>query len=107
MWSASHHDINEFAGLITRPRKSRNQMSDILDRPENVPLPSEAGGENSLRGLLCAVIVDNGGMGLVACPDLSEIRGLVLSVFRAVTISVAQGCTKKSADGINFRRSRP
>jgi hypothetical protein len=34
-------------------------------------------------------------MGLVACPDLSEIRGLVLSVFRAVTISVAQGCTKK------------
>jgi hypothetical protein len=49
MLSSSHHDINEFAWLISRPRKSRNQMSDILDRPENVPLPSEAG-EKILSG---------------------------------------------------------
>src|SRR5258708_37093155 len=64
-------------------------------------------GEDSHRGLLCAVVVDNAGLGLFARFDLFAIRGLVFLLFRAVTNSVALDCTKKSAGGIIFRRPRP
>jgi hypothetical protein len=41
--SSHHHDINEFARQTSKSRKFLDQTSDMLDRPENVPLPSEAG----------------------------------------------------------------
>jgi hypothetical protein len=63
-------------------------------------------GQGSLRGLLHLGGLDDGGMALLSRFDLSEIRGVVFLLFCAVTISLAINCTKKSADGINFRRWR-
>src|SRR5260370_34596212 len=51
-------------------------------------------GEDSLRGLLCIVVVDDGRVGLLARFDLSEIRGLVLLLFWAVIISLAYAAQK-------------
>jgi hypothetical protein len=96
------HGIIEFVRQILAGLRNVSQsFQNALQAGKGV-VAFQGQGESFLRNLFWTGVAGDGGMGLLALLDFSEVRGLVFLLFFTMTSSVADCCPKNLATGKSF-----